>query len=391
MSGNAAIEARFVRVDDEGRLVLDIDGEQAVLNVNDTLLRGVEEARRRQDEAKEATGRSIPISTIQTLVRQGTSIAAIARDYGISASQVSRFAQPILVERKMAIEQFLSLPAPRPAAEGGSPKARKGAATHSIGELVNERFGADGPNKATVEWTASRKPRQPWHITAIIRTPSRTLNAMWLWSVADGTINAVNPTATWIFEGADTTFDHVPPILSDELPGIMRDAADTVIAQDAQMLGDFDGRAHGPSARTEAGADEVGRGAERHAAIARSGSNGSAPAGGDPTDEHHDIAINERSHGETARRSGANQAADATQPAASNPSETHPSGPAGDNATTSAPQRDRAANAPNPAGDSTGAANAADEEGTGAPARRRTRRTAVPSWDEIMFGEGAAS
>ena len=379
-----------MRVDDEGRLVLDIDGEQAVLNVSDTLLRGVEEARRRQDEAKEATGRSIPISTIQTLVRQGTSIAAIAKDYGISASQVSRFAQPILVERKMAIEQFLSLPTPRPASEGKSPKERRAAPTHSIGELVNERFGADGPNKATVEWTASRKPRQPWHITAIIRTPSRTLNAMWLWSVADGTINAVNPTATWIFEGADTAFDHVPPILSDELPGIMRDAADTVIAQDAQMLGDFDGRAHGSSARTAAGTGEAGRDAERHAAIAQSGPNGSAPAVDDHADEYHDITINERSHAETTRRTGVNRTADATQRAASGPSDTNPSAPADEEAART-PQRDQTGGEPNPAGDAAGDANAADEEGAGTPARRRPRRTAVPSWDEIMFGEGTAS
>lgn len=359
MSGNTAIEARFVRVDDEGRLVLDIDGEQATLTVGDTLLRGIEEARRRQSEAKEATGRSIPISAIQALVRQGVSIADIAKDYGVSESQVSRFAQPILVERKLAIEQFLSLPVPRPASETRAPRPRRLASVHSIGDLVRERFRMEGAPRATVEWTASRKPRQPWHITAIIHTASRTLNAMWMWNVADGTVSAVNPTATWIFEGGDTGFDRIPPILSDELPGTLRDA-DSVIAQDARMLGDAADAAHAEATagNLPTGASPVAPSPAAETAGARVG----GATGG--TEESGTTEIGAHADGSEGHGSG-------------RPTQTTPdtNGPAGN-----APEADVSAPA------------VEEEQSTSAQAaKRRNRRTAVPSWDEIMFGEGAAS
>lgn len=346
MSGSTAIEAYFVRVDDEGRLVIDVDGRQVAVPVTDALARGVEEARRRLDDAKDArTGRSIPISTIQMLVRQGMSIADVAKGHGISESQVSRFAQPILLERKMAIEQFLSLPVPRPATGAGTALP---ASAHSIGDLVRERFTVDGTARASVEWAASRKPRQPWLIVATIHAPHRTLGAQWQWNVAENTVTPLNPTATWILEGTEPARRAVEAGMA---PG-----SDT---EEGNGDADTPGHVRKGTAATAGQDTYAGESGGAHAPM---------PA---PTAPPRPTA--------------------STRPVTDVPGD-------GVAAAPDAPPRAQAP-APAPTPETTpaqGPDSDKDDDGTthrqaapqqsGAP-RRRPKRTAVPSWDEIMFGE----
>lgn len=364
MSDNTAIEAYFVRVDDNCRLVIDVDGRQVAVPVTDALARGVDEARRRMDESKGTrSSRSLPISTIQMLVRQGVSIADVAKGYGISESQVSRFAQPILVERKMAIEQFLSLPAPRPAT---GPGVSLPSSSHSIGDLVKARFTVDGTSRASVEWSASRKPRQPWLIMATIHAPHRTLGAQWQWNVAENTVTPLNPTATWILEGSEPTRRAVEAGMSGD------DADDDAAGQAGQTPTVSATRA----ARTP--------GIPLPPAAARAEGTTLPPI---PTKPGGKEGLPAASPEPTPRASGKEARPDAA-PGMAMAAAAREEGRQNDVDAVAASGK-TATGAPNEDASESDAPQAKPQPQQQQPAapRRRPKRTAVPSWDEIMFGE----
>ena len=116
MSHETLKVAHFERVDENGDLVFQIDGHRFLVRVDIALERGILEAKQihlEHDVVRETQDTpTIPISTIQSLIRAGVSPSTIAQNYNVSETLVRRFAGPVETEKKYAIDQFLNAPAP---------------------------------------------------------------------------------------------------------------------------------------------------------------------------------------------------------------------------------------------------------------------------------------
>lgn len=183
-------QAVFDRTDDDGNLILEAEGESLRLRVTEALKKAVEAARveegARGEEPEQETGmppfeqHTLPLPQIQALVRAGHGYKEIAERYHLSEKMVRRFGEPVEQERRSAISQFLSV--------------RLGADvdTRRMGEIIAEALTASGVDPGTLEWEASRVPRQPWRIAASFERHGRVYHATWMWNMQDNTVSCVD-------------------------------------------------------------------------------------------------------------------------------------------------------------------------------------------------------
>ena len=140
------------------------------LTIDDALEEAVEERRaRREDEADNddvvtGTRRSrvesaLPVREIQARLRQGRSIAEVAKAAGVDAAWVDRFAPPILAERAQVIRKVRSVPLRR---------ARLGPSVLPIGDAVRHHLADRGvsqtPDEFTAAWTARQVSEGRWAV-----------------------------------------------------------------------------------------------------------------------------------------------------------------------------------------------------------------------------------
>ena len=92
-----------------------VDRRLAARLVDDTLEHAILEAKQITAEIapRPAPSQTLPISQIQSLIRAGADPARVAERYGVSAALVRRFSASVETEKQYAIEQFLSVPAPK--------------------------------------------------------------------------------------------------------------------------------------------------------------------------------------------------------------------------------------------------------------------------------------
>jgi hypothetical protein len=110
-------QASFVAVGASGELIFSAHGARFAVDVDDALERAELEAKQIKAESfdmqQPAAGQSLPISQIQTLIRAGAEPARVAQRYGLSPALVRRFSASVQTEKQYAIEQFLAVPAPK--------------------------------------------------------------------------------------------------------------------------------------------------------------------------------------------------------------------------------------------------------------------------------------
>lgn len=190
-----AQKAVFDHVDDDGVVILRIGDEKVELDDSDDFEQGLLAAKQIKAEARTDTlppeTEGLPISQIQNLARAGVTTDKIAVKYGMDPALIRRFAEPIEQEKKSAIAQFLTV------------NIRQNEEVHRLGELINSTLVAAGVDTASVEWTASRNRREPWRISALFPHNSRIYKATWSWNMRDNAVVAIDPTAKKLLGQSD--------------------------------------------------------------------------------------------------------------------------------------------------------------------------------------------
>ncbi|MCI1901563.1 MAG: septation protein SepH [Bifidobacteriaceae bacterium] len=180
-------KAVFDHVDDEGNLILDVDTEKVTLDVTDALERGILSSKQIKSEQDTATApvepSALPISSIQTLVREGHTDDEIARKYSIDASLVRRFAQPVETEKRYAIAQFLAV------------NTQTGAATRKLEDVISHNLSESGVDPEDVSWEATRQGRNPWKIVAHFNRRDQEYKGTWMWNLRDNSVVSIDPVA----------------------------------------------------------------------------------------------------------------------------------------------------------------------------------------------------
>ena len=187
MPENPLTQARFDHVDDAGRLVFASGDERFFVDVDETLERAILEAKQIREESRSAPSASssatLPISQIQALIRAGADPARVAERYRLSEALVRRFSSAVEVEKQYAIEQFLTVPAP---------KESRGRTT---ADVVERALALSGIGMESVTWKATRRGLEPWKITATFDAAGRTARAEWSWNMHDNAVACLNSTA----------------------------------------------------------------------------------------------------------------------------------------------------------------------------------------------------
>lgn len=199
MLENPPKEASFDHVDNNGDLIFIFENTPLKIHVDDTLERAIAESKKltnvdgrnqntvnstgKSDDSPNATTATLPISQIQALIRAGLEPEHVAKRYNVSESQVRRFSSGVETEKQYAIEQFLTVPAP------------KQSNMRTLSDLIERTLAKAHIGMETVKWRATRRGLEPWLITAEFNTATRTIKAEWTWNMHDNSVACANPSA----------------------------------------------------------------------------------------------------------------------------------------------------------------------------------------------------
>lgn len=180
-------KARFERVSETGDLVFSLGSRQFVVSLDDTLERAILEAKQVKSEKQEPEQSheqsTLPISQIQSLIRAGADPARVAERYGLSETLVRRFSAAVETEKQYAIEQFFAVPAP------------KDSKVRTLNELVERTLASASIGMESVTWKSTRRGLEPWHIVAIFTSAGREIHAEWTWNMHDNSVVCLNNAA----------------------------------------------------------------------------------------------------------------------------------------------------------------------------------------------------
>ena len=203
MLENPPKEASFDHVDNNGDLVFIFEDTPLKIHVDDTLEHAIAESKKltnvdgsnqntvsslgKSDDSPAVTTATLPISQIQALIRAGLEPEHVAKRYNVSESQVRRFSSGVETEKQYAIEQFLTVPAP------------KQSNMRTLSDLIERTLAKAHIGMETVKWRATRRGLEPWLITAEFNTATRTIKAEWTWNMHDNSVTCANPSARLLF------------------------------------------------------------------------------------------------------------------------------------------------------------------------------------------------
>lgn len=153
------------------------------------------------ESADDGSGRGSKLSPrqIQALLRAGDSPRAVAREAETDEAWVSRWLPPIEAEREQVLQAVQ---------QGHVVKARLGPSSHRLGDAVRINLAEKGldPDDESVQWTASRREREPyWTVTLRYRSRGRLQRAVWRFQPETGTLEPANTLGTdiaWTRSGA---------------------------------------------------------------------------------------------------------------------------------------------------------------------------------------------
>lgn len=197
MPGNSLEEARFDHVSDTGELVFVSGAGKFAVKIDEALERAILEAKQIrsevQEEQKTRIPPTLPISQIQSLIRAGADPARVAERYSLSEALVRRFSASVETEKQYAIEQFLAVPAP------------KESRVRTLSELIERTFAAARVRLEDVTWKATRLGLEPWKISAQFVSSGHNVCAEWSWNMHDNAVSCLNSAARKLIGEQDTS------------------------------------------------------------------------------------------------------------------------------------------------------------------------------------------
>ncbi|MBW3092255.1 DUF3071 domain-containing protein [Bifidobacterium sp. 82T10] len=380
MPENPLEQARFDHVDGTGDLVFSAGGRRFAVAVDDTLERAILEAKQIRSESQRnrqpQNVSTLPISQIQSLIRAGADPVRVAERYNLSEALVRRFSSAVETEKQYAIEQFLIVPAP------------KESHMRTVAELIERTLASARIGMETLNWQATRRGLEPWRITARFMSSGHAVRAEWTWNMHDNAVVCLNSAAKKLL-GEQNLGTQGAPLPADE--------DDDGFAIELNLPGDSIRSARIERAVSEWNMAQDGGATGTAAGTSATGSNAAVPASGNQTAAETaeaslppivaPVLSTAIPGGDGSPRPDAQSTAHPEQP-------TQPAIPA--SAAIADPTAGPAAS-PDTAQSNGPAAASASQDGQTAgeaaqpsqnkPAKRRSGRSAVPTWDEILFGE----
>ncbi|TPF86714.1 hypothetical protein BW13_04215 [Bifidobacterium sp. UTCIF-37] len=348
--------ARLDHVSDAGDLVFEAGGERFVVTVDDALERAVlaakqirmESRKLRQPRANDA----LPISKIQQLIRAGADPSQVAERYGLDQALVRRFSASVQMEKQYAIEQFKRVPAP------------KESRVRTVEDLIYMTLSLARVDRGTLAWQATRRGHEPWHISATFLASGRKVRAEWTWDMHDNTVVCLNPAAKKLLGEQNLGLGDVDGRRPDLTP---------IIAENMTSAAGMSDDVDVPTAV------DTGTGAAESTDAASNIDDAADTGSADPNGPHS-------GHGTVQAPQPATMG-DIPVISIKAPS----AAPAADGAVGDlppVPDPTEADLSQVPAASGTDADSSAGSDENGQPARKhRARRSAIPSWDQILFGE----
>jgi hypothetical protein len=355
-------ELRFVAVSEDGQYaVLGVPGRSARFTLPiDERLRAValgQTSRLAQYEIEVES--PLRPKEIQARIRAGETVEEIADAAGIAVERVRWFEGPVLAERAYMAERAQSASVRRPGdAIPSSPGPR-------LGEIVTERLKVFGADPEDAQWDAKKRDDGSWQVQLAFISAGRLHTADWIFDPRRRHVLPEDDNAARMsLPGGE------PPPASPALSPAPPAPGQATVTQLAPRL----------STASPFGPVALGNGA-RH----------DRPGPGRPAAPEPRTAEREAPEPREAEAPAASPAPVAARPAA--PVTASPTAPAASAVPPASSAVPPASSAPSPAeAQPPAAAEVAPAEAAGDQAARQGRKTArgrrssVPSWDEIMFG-----
>jgi len=166
--------------------LLDADGKQFTVRINETLLSTINQ--QRLAVVPEADEPVISIAEIQRRLRAGESVETLSRENNISLEKIERFSGPILQERIYIIDQAQQI------------AIRKESGRDPVGLLgvVISRLAPRNIDSAQLEWNTWRHEDGTWTLELHYPNSSGRGQAQWNFDPTRRTINSLDENARWM-------------------------------------------------------------------------------------------------------------------------------------------------------------------------------------------------
>jgi hypothetical protein len=346
-------DLRVIGVENGALLVSSVDGTRYRIPIDEVL-----QSRLRQAVPDPGAGRKLAPREIQAQIRSGMSAQDVAAVTGVPLEYIQKFEGPVLAEREFVVETALGV------AVHTAVDADPMAVGRTFGTVIRERLvglGAIGER-----WASWKDPETGWIVKLAFTADEIDHDARWRFEPKKLTLAPLNSEAITLSQQGESQGALIPRLraVGDDGP----EADSSRFDSGAFDLDDDDNFAHHDTSRTDTNRTDSGRSDQTENRF------GSGDQGG--TQDHNQTADLLEA---LRRRRGEREAAtfaDDDEPS------THPSrspGSAGGIRLVDIPltgfgdvegEDDGRPTAPQPT----------------VPAKARKGRTAMPSWDDIVFG-----
>ncbi|MBL3700381.1 septation protein SepH [Leucobacter luti] len=172
-------ELRFVRREDQTLVVANDAGQEFTLVVDDAVLSELRSLSRRERD----TGKVRP-REIQSLIRAGKTRAEIMAQTGLEESDIERYEEPVLAERRYVLERAHAVPV----------RAEAHAdADQRFGAVIQERLISLGADAS--EWASWRDEETGWMISLEFISHDVAHRAVWAFEHRKGALSPITPDA----------------------------------------------------------------------------------------------------------------------------------------------------------------------------------------------------
>jgi hypothetical protein len=135
---------------------------------------------------------------IQARIRAGETVGELARASGLPEARIAAFAHPVLAERAGAVRDARA--------------ARVADSDHTMGEVIDDRLGAQDVDVDSVDWDAWRTADGRWAVQMVYRAFDRLHSASFIWDAQSRRVSPADPPAQSLLRG-------VPVVQPDNAPG----------------------------------------------------------------------------------------------------------------------------------------------------------------------------
>ena len=172
--------------DNQGLVLMDEDGREFVVAIDDDLIRNTASAANRVTSDREDLG--ISVRDIQSRIRRGESLEAIAAEAGMSVERVERFAGPVFAERDFT------------ASNARSTLVRRPAGDLTLGDLVTSQLESRQVDILNLSWDSWRREDGRWNVSVSWPTGDGRGVATWIFDSVGRTIVSLDDEARWLFQ-----------------------------------------------------------------------------------------------------------------------------------------------------------------------------------------------